>query len=259
MRLFLRTMGLVSVGALMLQGAIAPLPQLSLTNPAIAQQNQRRAYKPPPPPKSRPRGQNPAKTVRNDCPEVPAPVTALAPSDREPSTNVTLVWGQTTAQRPTLWFYLPYSRQDGNLPTHLIIQTDLGKEKKWRFSLPPQPGIVAISLPQEMPLEAGKPYRWILEVECGRKGVDDVYGWIQFTPPSTNLAQKLKLAGPVQQAVLYAENGYWYDAINQLAQLQRQQPNHSAAKELWQTLLEDENLGALKNQAIAGYLEQQTK
>ncbi len=259
MRLFLRSMGLVSVGALMLQGAIAPLPPFSLTNSAIAQQSPRRAYNPPPPPKSRTRGQNPAKTVRNDCPEVLAPVTALAPSDRETRTNIPLVWGQTTAQRPTLWFYLPYSRQDGNLPTYLIIEINSGKEKKWRFSLPPKPGIVAIALPQEMPLEAGQPYRWTLEVKCGRYGVDDVYGWLQFTPPSTDLAQKLRTASPVQRAALYAKNGYWYDAIDQLAQLQQQQPNHSAAKELWQTLLEDESLGAIKNQAIAGHLEQQTK
>lgn len=215
-----------------------------------------RSYKPP----ARPKGKKPignwtSTGVRNNCPKTPLKLTAIvphedepAPTDLEPNYKTVLVWSLTTAARPVLWVYTPYSSNQ-KFSAYLQLDDEQGKIARTAFLLPQIPGIMAIHFPASVNLEVGKLYNWIVRVECGN-GIDEVSGWVQYLPVKGKLSQQLATAKPQQQAVLYAQNGYWYDAIATLATMLQKNRTHPQARKLWQPLLEDEGLGAFANQPL---------
>lgn len=67
-------------------------------------------------------------------------------------------------------------------------------------------------------------------------------GWIRFVPPTNKLAKQLMQAKPSQKADIYAEAGYWYDAVQALAIARRAQPNDAGLAQAWQALFESETV-----------------
>jgi hypothetical protein len=218
----------------------------------------RRKYKPPA--KStvtKTRGHWTSKGVRTTCPKTPLQLTAIVPHDEEstptelePENKTTLVWGWTNSQRPVLWVYVPYNATQAK-SAYLQLDNDRSSRiARSPLTLPQKPGIVAISFPAGVSLEAGQLYNWIVRVECSRTGIDEVSGWIQYSPAEDKFSQQLATAKPLQQASLYAQNSYWYDAITTLATILKKDRKNSQAQQLWQSLLEDEELGAFVNQPL---------
>ena len=65
---------------------------------------------------------------RGACPETQAPLTALAPAQKDTSNTlpITYVGGLTVAAHPTFWFYAPYQLSD-DLTAEFILQ-DSGED-----------------------------------------------------------------------------------------------------------------------------------
>jgi len=242
--------------AVLLGGAIAEFPWLSQPGSAVAQAStpktksskKRRSYNPPPKPK-RSTGKYTSTGSRTVCPDTPLKLTAIVPHEIDPSNGATLVWSQVAAKPPTLLIYVPYTAAS-DFPTRLVIEDEnLNRIKRVPLKLPAKPGLVRVTLPSDVKLEAGKAYRWSYEVQCGN-APDDVFGWFQVVPAGAELTQKLEGATPVAQAEIYAENGYWYDAVDILAQQRKTNPADSNAKALWKNLLQDEELCEYMNQML---------
>ncbi|WP_310424780.1 DUF928 domain-containing protein [Chamaesiphon sp. VAR_48_metabat_135_sub] len=197
-------------------------------------------------------------------------LTALVPEYRNSvGSEITKVWGLTTNEYPTLYFYIPYTKKsishidfiiaDGDNLEHRTVYRDVILSPKY-------PGIINFSLPQtSAPLKIDKLYQWELKLTMNRQLDKEisVKGWIQRSGLNSDsidstggrLAQRIKQESPNRQAAFYAENGFWYDALATLAELRIQRPKDLAIIEDWNNILKSVNLGKLANKPFvkSGY------
>ncbi|MGJ3245286.1 MAG: DUF928 domain-containing protein [Elainellaceae cyanobacterium] len=156
------------------------------------------------------------------------------------------VWGLTTADRPTFWFYVPRSLMSGT--GKFIIEDET---TQWTYPVTleastqsgGQSGIVQISLPESAPpLALDIDYHWYFNIYC-QPGQPPrfVHGWIRKTTVDPTLEAELAQALPAQQVELYAEHGIWYDALAIAADLRSTNPTNS----IWASLLQSVGLEAV--------------
>lgn len=196
------------------------------------------------------RGQVPGRqrggARRRDCPETSREfaVAALVPVTEVQTQTLpeTYVGGNTTAEHPTFWFYVPYSLS-ADLSAEFILQDDTGENiyqiASADFPASEQtPGIIGISLPPTIaPLEIGRVYQWYFKLNCELEAPIYVQGGVERIPLDPNLANQLANASPQEQVNLYLANGIWYDAATVLAQLRRTDATNAAIESAWINLL----------------------
>ncbi|NJO48886.1 MAG: DUF928 domain-containing protein [Leptolyngbyaceae cyanobacterium RM2_2_4] len=135
---------------------------------------------------------------RDLCPPTSTPLTALVPN-----TNL----GLTLDANPTLWFYIPYAASQGYETEFVLIDAEENDVYKQNFALPEEPGVISIQIPEQVALEAGDSYRWVISVMCNpenRSGDATVNGWIQRVD-SENLDDQLAAATLENKMLLYSE------------------------------------------------------
>jgi hypothetical protein len=77
-----------------------------------------------------------------------------------------------------------------------------------------------------------------------------VGGWVEYAQPSANLKQQLASVVGVEKVSLYAKQGFWYDAITTLVELQRTQPNNPQLIEMQVELLKSGGLEAIATKPL---------
>jgi hypothetical protein len=216
-------------------------------------------YKPPKPPGTlgtpggRPRG----GAGRGNCPKVQIPLTILIPNDQislSQSTKITSVWGLSTSEKPTFWFFVPYDNSS-NFSAEFALQNAQGKDVyRQAVALPKQPGVIAVHLPDSVPpLETGVPYQTYFTVKCGNSRSsqsDFVKGWVQRIALSPTVANQIATAKPHDRPAIHANNGLWFDALTTIAELRLKQPNDVKLLAEWQSLLESANLSDVADQPL---------
>lgn len=166
---------------------------------------------------------------RPGCPQPKGSFTALVPA-----TN----WGKTASKHPTFWLYVPYP--SGQI--ELALEDERTKEKIYHttFQVTQGLGIINYSLPETAPaLAMGKQYRWRFFFFCNPEKKTDllaVDGVILREEPSNLLLNELEKASPSQRFSLYAKNGFWHDALTELAQVYQRDRTNAIATE-WVNLL----------------------
>lgn len=189
---------------------------------------------------------------RDSCPEVELPLRALVPFKKRDLTNqqnkessyISLmdVWGLTTHEHPTFWYYVPYTKDIAGASAEFVLQdSEENTVYQSSVSLPVKPGIVSVMLPNTtMPLEISKNYRWFFKVSCSGQQSSPIYveGDIQRVNLNAALAQQLAAAQKREKVSIYADNGIWFDAMNLLVQLRQTNPNDVALVSDWSSLLE---------------------
>lgn len=173
---------------------------------------------------------------RSPCPSIAPPLTALMPA-----TN----WGKTVAERPTFWFYVPYSSQQAPAG-EFVLQSEQGNDiYRIPFTLPETPGFVNFSTPHSAaPLEINKSYRWYFKLYCEpQKASAPVFvdGWVQRVQLTPTLESQLR--STTQDYAVYAANGIWYDAIAHLAELRVTNPANARLDQEWASLLGAKGVG----------------
>jgi hypothetical protein len=268
------------LGAALILGSEPPLLALTVDRAApfphsiLSAQAKSQRYTPPKPPsRGAPgkRGSGGSRSSGTACLPVPsrtvsraddAPtadmLVAIAPEFLAPSTkapharSVTQVWSLTAAERPTLWFNVPYSREFAR--AQFVLQ-DENETKLYEtpVTLPEKPGIIAVRVPEQVAaLEPGKLYHWYFKVRIAcnpqEKGtLEYVDGWVERTTLAPAIAQRLQTASPIEQAELYADAGIWYDAVTVLAELQRANAPTPANAAAWSSLIETVQLERLQS------------
>jgi Domain of Unknown Function (DUF928) len=190
---------------------------------------------------------------RGLCPATNPQFTALVPFT-QPAPSVMHVWGLTTKERPTLWFYVPFEKKSA-YPTEFILQDEEANPiYKSAIALPQQPGVMSVSLPASVPpLAIGKRYRWFFNVYCEpQQQAPPLYveGVVQRVNLSPTVVHQLQTAQPRQKVAIYAENGIWHEAINTLAELRQKNPQDVSLQTQWKDLLEEIGLGDIAKVAI---------
>jgi Domain of Unknown Function (DUF928) len=215
---------------------------------ALERQHQPSQLPPPPP--------NPGSTApggrRDDsaCPqdaEKPNPVlTALSPTNGA---------GLTLAKQPTVLVYVPPTKAQS--AEFSLSNPNGGKVYRTTLALTNTPGIVRISLPNNVPpLEVGKDYSWSFAVICNPQNrFQDrfVTGEIRRVELAPALMQKIQQATTQERFALYRQYrsaGIWYDALVTLFELRDRQPNDARLDAAWRELLQSAGLNEITIQPM---------
>jgi hypothetical protein len=112
-----------------------------------------------------------------------------------------------------------------------------------------QAGLVNIRLPETAPaLAQDKPYYWSVALICSPSDRTQdlvVGGWIERAEVSENLKQQLASVAAIDRVSVYAKQGFWYDALTTLVELQRTEPNNPKLAALQAGLLQSVGLEAI--------------
>jgi hypothetical protein len=219
-------------------------------------------FTPPPPPDRGAPGDRGEGASRGDCAASNHPLTALVPSYEQTlnsageSIALTQVWGLTTAERPSFWFYLPYDRQ-WIQEIEFVLQTEQNQNlDRIPISIPATAGIIRVQIPPTAsPLQPGIPYRWFFKVRVACNPAQPptlsyVEGWVERVELDEAWNDRLRQASLLQRAELYAEQGIWYDALTTLAELHRDRPDDAAIAADWTALLRSIGLEHLATQPL---------
>ncbi|MEH2182651.1 DUF928 domain-containing protein [Nostoc sp.] len=197
---------------------------------------------PPIPPGSPPGGRvrGGAKRGEPACPTSKIDLTALVPFTQE-ANSVINVWGQTTVEHPSWFFYVPYTKDSPYIVEFVLQDPDANKVYKKAIALPDKPGIVRVSLPSTAPgLAVGQQYRWFFTINCDKQQNAPptfVEGVIKRVNLSQATVKQLETAEPLKRYAIYAQNGIWYEALTTLAELRQKNPQDPALKAEWRNLL----------------------
>jgi hypothetical protein len=180
-------------------------------------------------------------------------LTALVPAQVDENGKES-VWAVSAIDRPTFWLYVPAytnAADSPEIPIEFVLQDEDGNDlypEPLQFTVTPKPGIIEFSLPT--PLETDRQYHWYFLVDCGGTQPDVVEGWIEWRQPSADLQRQLLPAGDREKVALYAANGFWYDALTELARLRTANPKDETLQADWESLLESIGLGEFAAEAI---------
>ncbi|WP_353932529.1 DUF928 domain-containing protein [Okeanomitos corallinicola TIOX110] len=120
-----------------------------------------------------------------------------------------------------------------------------------QFSLPQNPGIVKVKLPETLKLQANKIYGWRFIVRCepAQRDADKfVEGWLEIKSLTAQQLERLENfpENPKLQAQLYSDYGIWHETLEILANWQE---NHLLKSE-WNELLESVELKEFANYSV---------
>lgn len=155
----------------------------------------------------------------------------------------------TTESHPTFWFYVPYGAdqiQQGEFSV-LVGLNEMSRLYRAQFTLPDQPGIVSIRLPDlpQYALEENAFYHWYFKLACQNGMTEQVDGWVQ----------RVALTPERQQQIQSADAAVWYDALTVTAQQLTANPTSTAAQTQWRNLLTAIEANDLVEQPIVGTVQ----
>ena len=184
-----------------------------------------------------------------------------ANSDLPPLPIIPTAQGLTTASHPTVLAYLPkisakkvlFSWRDENNNEHYQTIVSLENEA----------GIISLTLPPDSPpLELGKNYQWALAIMCDGKLHPDsptIEGQIRRVALESTINERLKIANPLETAVIYGQAGIWYETVAILAQLTTAEINSQSLASNWQDLLNSVGLEKVSQVPITSTQYDSTK
>lgn len=190
------------------------------------------------------RGSRPQRTegsgARGCTNSIPASLNLLIPKDHTARTinaRPTFLWQVSAATSAPMVFTLTEARS-----RQPMFQKRLKADKA---------GIVRLELPQEAPeMTVGKEYRWTVALVCNEKRPSEninARAWIERVDNTPELSKKLAAASSDRdRALIYAQNGMWYDAMAILNKLQTTNPTEKTqAMDSFISLLEQVGLNQL--------------
>ena len=131
-------------------------------------------------------------------------VTLLVPQDHTAT---------TVSERPIFFWYIS---QQLSTPLQFTL-LEPGKKPIFTKELNPEPGIIALQLPQnKSPLEVGKTYRWTVTIVCNPKKPSHnlfAQAWIERVSLSKSQTLPDNINNTSFCSVEYARQGIWYDAL----------------------------------------------
>jgi hypothetical protein len=152
----------------------------------------------------------------------------------------------TVSATPTFWFYVP-APENPNLSAEFVLFEGDRLVYKQRVPLSEIPGIV--SFRPEQTLETGKQYRWFFSVLINPQRpsqnpvVEGTLARIEINATLTN--QLAAATSERDRAAIYASHGIWYDALTELGELHRTNPQDRKIQEDWADLLSSVGLKAI--------------
>jgi len=151
------------------------------------------------------------------------PFAACALDNDRPDPAITLLVPDgginlTTQAHPTLsWFVESEGAVDMEFSLSHPDQASAVYEKQVRS----ETGLVEVTLPDSVELEAGVPYRWTVFVNC-EGGEYSIHARSFVERLAEGDTRTVATMSPIERATAYAAQGIWYDALNTLVSFYRQ-------------------------------------
>lgn len=193
--------------------------------------------------------------TRGECPAVSMAPTGLIPTVA--SNKSEIVIGNTESEYPTFWYYIPYSTDKINSIKFALVdeKDNLLTKEPIPVNISGTPGIISFTLPKtEQPLKPGQYYHSYLLIDCNPQSRSEdvaIEGLVQLVPASSEFKKRLQAASEREKVILYAQQGYWQDAITFAGELRRQRPNDTTLIEDWKALLNSVGLSEVATQSIS--------
>ncbi|MCL1468198.1 DUF928 domain-containing protein [Argonema galeatum] len=158
--------------------------------------------------------------------------------------------GQTISRHPTFFWYLSDKGfSDTEAPKMVFALKQVGKAEvvfTQQFSIA-KAGIIQMELPSEKPeLMAEKDYIWSVSVLCNENGKLKnmvVEALIRRVTPTPALTRRLSSASSESdRAITYAQEGFWYDALQALSKASDAKPDDRSITEDFYSLLKQVGL-----------------
>lgn len=140
--------------------------------------------------------------------------------------------------RPQFWIYVP-DGYDPGMTLKLQVMRNYHLVAEQDFPMPTEAGLISIEL--DYALEPGLTYTWIAEVMVttgrGRASNPRSGGLVQYRPVEPEFLAQMDGLPPLDRAQQYGEEGFWYEALNELAVLRRAEPDNAEVLSVWRGLL----------------------
>jgi hypothetical protein len=229
--------------------------QAQILNPNTIKNSPQQSFKQPKLPRNgAPTGRRRAGAGRNpECPSSLTGLTALVPGEVGES-----FLASTVAEYPTFWFYVPELPETAR-SAEFVLHTQDGRKVQNVYRRPltlsGKSGIISISPPlqPQYSLKADKTYHWYFHIYCGdtEKTSDNFYvdGFVQRQTLTQALDSQLKTVKP-RDYIAYSANNIWYDALTNLGQLRRLNPQNASINKDWVDLLNAVGLQDLAKEPI---------
>jgi hypothetical protein len=150
--------------------------------------------------------------------------------------------GYTTSEQPILYWYLS-ERAQGQLKFELTLIDERSVDPliDEQFPAPETPGLQSIRLAEHgVKLRPGEEYQWSVSlVPDPTDHSKDIVssGWIERVPEPAELPAKLAAAGPDRAALIYGEEGLWYDTVAVACDQMAQHPDDERFRQQLASLL----------------------
>ena len=166
----------------------------------------------------------------------------------------------TTAAYPTFYLRVPAVPANSPVPLEFTLKDGNKIVYQANLQLSGKRRIIAVSLPSSgimPPLAIDRDYLWSSSVQCSDdpESVNLVTnGIIRRIAPDAALSAKLQAASqPTATATkpeIYAEAEIWQDAVMELVNLRRLQPQNPQVMAQWQALLKSADLSTVVNDPL---------
>ncbi|AFZ03082.1 DUF928 domain-containing protein [Calothrix sp. PCC 6303] len=184
----------------------------------------------PPPKKDAPKGGTAgggSRTNQKKCLE--GSLAALSPKNQI---------GLTQVQRPKFWVNLPNSQ--AKIGEFSLFDAQMRGIYQTNIPLQ-QPGLLNLEIPHNAPsLAKNTPYYWAFAVVCNQSDrTEDIVvgGWVEYRDIDLKFQQKLAQSNKIQQVSQNFQQGYWYDALASLIELQKiQSASNPEIAEAWSVM-----------------------
>lgn len=151
--------------------------------------------------------------------------------------------GINTAKSPQIFFYIPKINQQK--PLEFVLRNEQDELIYEAFLQTTGDGIIGIEVPDNVSanlLETDRNYHWYLSIVCNfqqRSRDLVVEGWLHQGDVDLATKNELNTASAIEQAELYHQQGYWYDALAVLADTHQSsnQQEQPIIREKWTELL----------------------
>ncbi|GAB4543088.1 MAG: DUF928 domain-containing protein [Pleurocapsa sp.] len=173
-------------------------------------------------------------------------ISALIPSDSR---------GLTGSESPTIWLDVSYNQSKmigkkvvGEFSLEEVQTNKKILPKRTKVTLPSNSGFFSIPIPQS--LESNKWYRWYLVLDCNfvsssnSNSILSLEGLVKRVE-LPELKHQLKTQSVEEKISIYAQQGLWYDALNETAQLSCNQPDNPYSGKVWAILLKEIGLDSI--------------
>jgi Domain of Unknown Function (DUF928) len=154
-------------------------------------------------------------------------------------------WITTVDAHPTFWFYMPFAASE--FPSIQFVLRNAAGEKIDDQTLQlnnTQPGFLSVQVSANAPeMEVGQQYRWTMVFTCAEGAEMTIRNLVSRVAPTPQLQEALSSARtPQEQALAYASNGIWLDALTVLGDRRRTDASDTEVTDTWTELLLDEDV-----------------